>query len=48
MAKAKKTSSGNIYRERKSFAKIPDVMDMPNLIGVQTASFEEFKRRFTT
>ena len=43
MATKKKTSSENIYRERRSFAKIPDVMDMPNLIGVQTESFEKFK-----
>ena len=31
------------YRTRKSFAKIPDVMDVPNLIAIQTESFEWFK-----
>ncbi len=42
MAKLKKTSS-TLYRERRSFAKIQDVMDLPNLIGIQTDSFEWFK-----
>lgn len=27
-------------RLRKSFAKIPDVMEIPNLIGIQTDSFD--------
>ena len=31
------------YRTRRSFAKIPDVMDVPNLIAIQTESFEWFK-----
>ncbi len=36
-------SSRNLYRTRRSFAKIPDVMDVPNLIAIQTDSFEWFK-----
>ena len=43
MATKKKTSKENIYRQRRSFAKIPEVMDMPNLIDVQISSFEKFK-----
>lgn len=35
-------ASGNRYRTRKSFAKIPDVMDVPNLIAIQTESFKNF------
>ena len=31
------------YRTRRSFAKIPDVMDVQNLIAIQTESFEWFK-----
>ncbi|MBQ6453827.1 MAG: DNA-directed RNA polymerase subunit beta, partial [Coriobacteriales bacterium] len=31
-----------LYRERRSFAKIPSVMDLPNLIAIQTESFEWF------
>ena len=31
------------YRTRRSFAKIPDVMDVPNLIAIQTESFEWLK-----
>ena len=27
----------NVYRDRLSFAKIPEVMDIPNLISIQTA-----------
>ncbi len=42
MAKLKKTPS-TLYRERRSFAKSQDVMDLPNLIGIQTDSFEWFK-----
>ncbi len=42
MAKLKKTPSA-LYRERRSFAKSQDVMDLPNLIGIQTDSFEWFK-----
>lgn len=45
MAKKKNTSSNGIYRDRRSFAKIPDVMDVPNLIEVQTKSFEDFKTK---
>ena len=36
------TSSSNVYRDRRSFAKIPEVMDIPNLISIQTGSFERF------
>ncbi len=43
MAKLKKSTSSELYRERRSFAKIQDVMDLPNLIGIQTDSFEWFK-----
>ncbi len=32
----------NVYRDRKSFAKIPEVMDIPNLISIQTDSFKRF------
>ncbi|MDR2672719.1 MAG: DNA-directed RNA polymerase subunit beta [Coriobacteriales bacterium] len=39
MAKGKVSTSENLYRERKSFAKIPEVMDVPNLISIQTSSF---------
>ena len=31
------------YRERKSFAKIPEVMDVPNLLSIQIDSFNWFK-----
>ncbi len=43
VAKKKNASLNGNYRHRRSFAKIPDVMDMPNLIEVQTSSFEKFK-----
>ena len=47
MAKAKKNAQKlaqtKLYRDRRSFAKIPDVMDVPNLIAIQTESFEWFK-----
>ena len=43
MAKRQKNlSQANLYRERRSFAKIPEVMDVPNLIAIQTESFEWF------
>ena len=48
MAKAEKSASTNLYRERRSFAKIPDVMDVPNLIAIQTDSFEWFKNEGLT
>ena len=32
----------NVYRDRLSFAKIPEVMDIPNLISIQTDSFARF------
>ncbi len=41
MAKAEKTSAG-MYRERRSFAKIPSIVDVPNLIAIQTESFKWF------
>ena len=42
VAKSKTTTPTSIYRERRSFAKIPDVMDVPNLIGIQIDSFKWF------
>ena len=45
MAKAKKSKkqASELYRDRRSFAKIPDVMELPNLIGIQTDNFEWFQ-----
>ena len=43
MAQAKTSAPTSLYRNRRSFAKIPDVMDVPNLIAIQTESFEWFK-----
>ena len=42
MVKAEKPGSTSRYRNRRSFAKIPDVMDVPNLIAIQTESFKQF------
>ena len=42
MAKGKKSTPTSNYRVRRSFAKIPDVMDVPNLIAIQTESFKWF------
>ncbi|HIS40977.1 MAG TPA: DNA-directed RNA polymerase subunit beta [Candidatus Aphodovivens avistercoris] len=42
MAQGKTADHSSRYRNRRSFAKIPDVMDMPNLISVQTESFAWF------
>ena len=42
MAQGKTADHSALYRNRRSFAKIPDVMDMPNLISVQTDSFAWF------
>ena len=42
MAKGKKSTPTSLYRNRRSFAKIPDVMDVPNLIGIQIDSFKWF------
>ncbi len=42
MAAPKFKAKTNVYRKRKSFAKIPPVMDIPNLISVQTESFNRF------
>ena len=43
MAQSIKTVPNRYYRERTSFAKIPPVMDVPNLIAIQTDSFDWFK-----
>ena len=43
MAQSIKTVPNRYYRERTSFAKIPAVMDVPNLIAIQTESFDWFK-----
>ncbi len=43
MAKAKNTAPTSLYRSRKSFAKIPAVIDVPNLIAIQTDSFKWFE-----
>jgi len=42
VVQAKKPDSTSRYRNRRSFAKIPDVMDVPNLIAIQTESFKQF------
>ena len=42
MAQAEKTAPNSLYRSRRSFAKISDVLDVPNLIAVQTESFKWF------
>ena len=42
MGKAENLDSTRHYRPRRSFAKIPDVMDVPNLIAIQTESFKQF------
>ena len=42
MGKAENFDSTRHYRPRRSFAKIPDVMDAPNLIAIQTESFKQF------
>lgn len=42
MVQVKKPDSTSRYRNRRSFAKIPDVMDVPNLIAIQTESFKQF------
>ncbi|MBR5260314.1 MAG: DNA-directed RNA polymerase subunit beta, partial [Eggerthellaceae bacterium] len=44
MAQGKNTAPTSLYRNRRSFAKIPDVMDVPNLIAIQMESFEWFKQ----
>ncbi len=43
MAQGKTSVPTSLYRDRRSFAKIPDVMDVPNLIAIQTESFKWFK-----
>ena len=40
MAKDKAYAKNKLYLSRRSFGKIPDVMDVPNLIGIQTESFK--------
>lgn len=42
MAQAEKQAPTSLYRSRRSFAKIPDVMDVPNLISIQVDSFKWF------
>ena len=42
MAQGQNTTSTSRFRTRRSFAKIPDVMDVPNLIAVQTENFKWF------
>ncbi len=42
MVQSKNPDSTSRYRARRSFAKIPDVMDVPNLIAIQTESFKKF------
>ena len=42
MVQSKTPDSPSRYRTRRSFAKIPDVMDVPNLIAIQTESFKKF------
>jgi DNA-directed RNA polymerase subunit beta len=42
VAQAEKTAPTSLYRSRRSFAKIPGVMDVPNLIAIQTESFRWF------
>ena len=42
MVQSEKPDSTSRYRDRRSFAKIPDVMDVPNLIAIQTDSFKKF------
>ncbi len=39
---SKSKAAENVYRDRRSFAKIPAVMDIPNLISIQTESFKHF------
>ncbi len=43
MVQAKNSAPTGLYRNRRSFAKTPDVMDVPNLIAIQVESFEWFK-----
>ncbi len=42
MAEKEKTASTSNFRARKSFARIPEVMDVPNLIDIQVESFKTF------
>ena len=42
MVQSKNPDSTSRYRTRRSFAKIPDVMDVPNLSAIQTESFKKF------
>ena len=43
MAQAQNNAPTSLYRSRRSFAKIPAVMDAPNLIAIQTESFKWFQ-----
>ena len=42
MAQGQNPNFTSRYRSRRSFAKIPSVMDVPNLIAIQTESFKWF------
>ena len=42
MVQSNNPDSTSRYRTRRSFAKIPAVMDVPNLIAIQTESFKKF------
>ena len=42
MAEKEKAASTSNYRARRSFARIPEVMDVPNLIDIQVESFKTF------
>ena len=43
MANVDKNAFNTRYRDRESFAKIPSIVDVPNLIAIQTESFQWFK-----
>ena len=45
MANVDKNAFSTRYRDRESFAKIPSIVDVPNLIAIQTESFEWFKEK---
>ena len=43
MPRGQTPTHASLYQERKSFAKIPEVMDVPNLLSIQIDSFNWFK-----
>ena len=45
MANVDKNAFNTRYRDRESFAKIPSIVDVPNLIAIQTESFAWFKEK---